>query len=358
MKNLFFQFLFAAAVGAITAATSCFGADLSGTIISEGEWNIKNGESDIVNQLNLKLSQELRKGTIFEVNILSQYNMRIDQNKFWNVAEDRQVFSNIALDDQLPVTLSEFGIKQEISQNFQAFVGVCNMNFDYFTSSVTGFFTNASDGIYPTIADNFSVANYPAAVLGMHLEWNFTPEITLKNSTYNGEASTRLDRQFRFAPKSDGIINVSEISYVGNEDSDKLLGEYHFGIVYANTQKEAANFEKKSQCSLFGLIEQPLRKGSLPVNLLLQYGCTPKKFNDTYEYFGVGILLANLLTETDQIGVMIHRSLYTDGTNETDTEASYQIPIIGKLTFKPAFHFIRYEEKNRVVGILRLIYEI
>ena len=41
------------------------------------------------------------------------------------------------------------------------FVGVRNVNEDFFTSDVTSLFTNGSCGIFPTIAASYPIANFP-----------------------------------------------------------------------------------------------------------------------------------------------------------------------------------------------------
>jgi len=333
-------------------------------VITEGEWNAMSGKTNMVTQLNAEIGGGLWSGAIWQADLISTYNMDIDRNRNWSVADDNQVFSNIMLDCQLPLALSVFGITQNISERFSVFLGVRNLNVDYFTSPCTALFTNSSDGIFPTLADNWRLANYPTSAMCLHLEWNMSPQLTWKNSLYNGASSTQWNRIFRFAPHDDGIINVSEISFHADDDSLSMLGEYHLGFLYSNTPDEdVGNGEvkvkgysnrKKSNCSVFGLAEQPIYRDRQTYKLLLQGGYSPKRLNDTYGYFGVGLTGERLFADDDHAGVQVHRALYSDGGRETDVEMTYSLPVTKTVSVQPALHFIHTSGDNNVVGLLRM----
>jgi porin len=155
------------------------------SLISECEWNMENDKTNLVTQLNVAMWGHLWHGAEWQTNLISTHNMRLSRGKDWSVADDNQVFSNIMLDSQLPLALSVFGITQNISERFSVFLGVRNLNVDYFTSPCTALFTNSSDGIFPTLADNWHLANYPTSAMCLHLEWNPSPKLTWKNSLYN-----------------------------------------------------------------------------------------------------------------------------------------------------------------------------
>lgn len=326
-------------------------------ITTEGEYNFNNKRTNLTNLLNVSIETQQWQGFSLQANLLSAENLRLQENKFYSVIDDRQVFSNILLDEQLPLALFQLGIKKQITDNFSIFFGVNNLNGDYFTSSYTYLFTGSSHGIYPTIADNWSVENYPASSLGLHFDWKIVKGLTFKNSFCNGQASTSWNKVFRFNPKHDGIINVCELSYKQDEKTNTLIGEYHVGFLYAKAVKDEENDDKTNSYSVFVLIEQPFYKGSFNIGMLLQGGYSPKKDNDTYGYYGIGIVGGNIIKEDDEIGIIINRALYKGDEKETDVEITYNLPLLKYLSIQPAIHFINTNDKNNTVGLLRFNFE-
>lgn len=321
-------------------------------IISEFEWNMENDKTNLITQLNVAMWGHLWHGAEWQTNLISTHNMRLSRGKKWSVADDNQVFSNIMLDSQLPLALSVFGITQNVTERFRVFLGVRNLNVDYFTSPCTALFTCSSDGIFPTLADNWSLANYPTSAMCLHLEWDPSSRLTWKNSLYNGASSTQWDRIFRFSPHGDGIINVSEISFHADDDTLSMAGEYHLGFLYAHTDDGAD--AKRSNCSVYGLAEQPIYRSRQTYKILLQGGYSPKRLNETYGYFGAGLTGERLFIDGDQAGVQVHRALYSDGGRETDVEMTYRLPVTNNISVQPAVHFIHTSGDNNVVGLLRV----
>jgi hypothetical protein len=323
---------------------------ITATWTTECEWNIRNGKANWANHLSVGMEKALWKGGECQIALLSATNMRLQKQKSWNVADDIQVFSNILVDEEVALAVAHAGINQKISDNVSVFVGVRNMNIDYFVSPYTTLFTNSSDGILPTIADNFSVANYPDASMGIHAEWNISSSMTLKNSLYNGAASHEWDGVFNVRPAQDGFINITEVSLKGDKGS--MAGEYHAGMVYGNSINEEEK-RKKKNVSAFAIVEQPIYKGEKEVGLLLQGGYTIKKRSTTYAYFGTGIVGQRIFRNDDAIGVQLHRALYSNGVHETHVELTYSMPINRHVTIHPAFHCVRTSGKSNVVALLR-----
>lgn len=340
-------------------------AEISATLTTEGSWNIQNGETNWENLLDVDAEVPLWRGATVSAEMIANQNTRIGRNKSWSVADDMQSFSNIQTDEQIPLSLAVFGITQRITDNFCAFLGVRNMNPDYFASPLTGVFTNSSHGIFPTIADNWNVGNYPVAALCLHLEWNITDRITLKNSVYNGEASYRWDEVFRFRPSRDGLIDVFELGYVTPGDADSYTGEYHLGMMCGSRPRmeednegNMTRNENRGDCSFYALAEQPILKGTRPIGLLLQGGYAPENSNSTYCYLGAGLACGNLLAKDDYAGVAVNRSLYNDGCSETCVELTYSIPVTEHISIQPAFHAIHNTYGNYNVALLRTVFEL
>jgi len=329
------------------------------TIIStEGEYNFRNHKGNIACLLNVSIESPVFDGFSLQSNLLAAQNLCLTQGKDFSIAQNKQGFSNILLDQSLPLALFQFGINKTFGNSFSAFLGLRNMNCDYFTSDYTSLFTGSSYGMYPTIADNWSVGNYPASAFGLHLEWNLTDNLTLKNSLYNGKASVDWDKVFCFHPKSDGLINISQISYKVNEQDRSLLGEYHLGFVCANTTQETVIATKQANYSVFTLVQQPLYNGNYSLGLLLQAGFSIKRISNTYAYYSVGVIAKDIIKPNFCTAVSVNHALYTYDGNETDVELTFFLPITQTLSLQTALHCITTNAKTNTVGILRLNFEL
>lgn len=338
--------------------------EVSAALKTEGLWNMDNGETNLVNLIDIGLNVPLWKNANLTGNVLANQNTRLEQGKSWSVANDMQSLSNIQTDEQIPLSLMEFDITQRITDDFSVAFGIRNLNVDYFISPLTGLFTGSSHGIFPTIADNWNVGNYPVSALGLHLEWNIVENWTLKNSFYNGQASGDLNKAFRFRPIKDGVIDAFEVGYIEPEENDKMLGEYHVGVVYGYTPEITEDINgdevfgnKISNISVFGLVEQPLIKGDKSVGLLLQSGYSPKKESATYGYFGMGLVFEGIISINDQFGVQVNRALYSDGNQETDLEITYSVPVVDHITMQPSLHIISTSGETSTVGLVRAVFE-
>ena len=76
-------------------------------------------------------------------------------------------------------------------KNSSLFIGIRNVNEDYFTSPCTALFTNSSCGIFPTISANYPIANYPVASVGIDYKLNLNKWF-LETSIYNGTGYRNL----------------------------------------------------------------------------------------------------------------------------------------------------------------------
>lgn len=180
------------------------GAELT----SEVQTNFRN-EYNYVNLLRLRASLPLTRSASVELATLSASKTRDER-----LVDDHLVFSNIE-SDNIPLALAVAGASWHAAERHTLFVGVRNMNEDYFTSDVTSFFTNSSCGVFPTISCNYPIANYPVASLGMHYAYQ-TPRFGLQASFYNGMGYNRFGGHhsvFRFSPKQDGIFAIAQGEY-------------------------------------------------------------------------------------------------------------------------------------------------
>lgn len=137
-----------------------------------------------------------------------------------SIGEDLQSFSNIEAGNVL-FALNKFGVDWQIEERQSLFVGIRNMNEDYFASPVTTFFTNSSCGIYPTIAANYPIANYPLASMGVHYRYESglsgsNGSMIVQASLYNGTGYDHVaghGNVFRVCPKSDGVFGLAQVEF-------------------------------------------------------------------------------------------------------------------------------------------------
>lgn len=191
-----------------------FGLDIS----SELQVTDK-GKVNYANVLRLHADVPLSERMSFQAASLSTYMTSAE-----SIGSELQTFSNLDA-ERIPFALSVCGINWEMDDRHSLFLGIRNMNEDYFASPVTTFFTNSSGGIYPTVSVNYPVANYPMASVGVHYKYA-TDDLTLQASVYNGTGYNRFagrENIFRVCPGSDGVFVLTEAQY-SNKGSQYFLG--------------------------------------------------------------------------------------------------------------------------------------
>ncbi len=209
-----------------------FGVDLTSELQATHK-----GDVNYVNLLKLSATIPVSKNLSLESTSISTCETASE-----SICDDLQTFSNIEAGNIL-FTLCKFGVDWQIEDRHSLFLGIRNMNEDYFASPVTAFFTNSSCGIYPTIAANFPIANYPVASVGVH--YRYEREVSgssgsngssglmiVQASLYNGTGYNRFygrENIFRFCPKSDGIFGLAQLEYQ-RKGSSYFLGS----SVYSN----------------------------------------------------------------------------------------------------------------------------
>ena len=117
--------------------------ELSGQFISEWQWDM-NKNVNWVNQLRLDLNVALGS----EKNTLQAATLHVAKSEE-NIIDDWQGFSNIYADNMF-AAIAVLGFMHQWNSGHW-FVGVRNVNEDFFTSDLTALFTNSSNGIFPTV---------------------------------------------------------------------------------------------------------------------------------------------------------------------------------------------------------------
>ena len=124
----------------------------SGVYTAEWQWDM-NKNTNFVNLLRLELNVPLWNGGTFEAATLHVAKTND------GIIDDWQGFSNIEADNMFG-GIAVLGYMHEWKAG-HVFVGVRNVNEDFFTSDITALFTNSSCGIVPTIGSSYPIANYP-----------------------------------------------------------------------------------------------------------------------------------------------------------------------------------------------------
>lgn len=185
-----------------------FAQEFSGELTSEWQWDM-NKRTNWVNLLRLNMRLPLANGKgAFEAATL-----HVAKTKEETILADWQGFSNIETDNMF-AAIAVLGY-MHTWQNAHLFVGVRNVNEDFFTSNETLLFTNSSCGIFPTIAASYPIANYPFSGLTLYFDVTRGPW-TFKNSLYNGTGYNGWkgnDNPFLVRPKRDGVFNISQLEY-------------------------------------------------------------------------------------------------------------------------------------------------
>ena len=317
----------------------------SAGLISEGQWNLSEGKTGWANLVNADIAIALWKGALFDAAALSTYSAGTP------VANDRQGFSNIDAENR-GFRLFHAGLSQTfLQESLTAFIGLKAADEDFFNTDLAGVFTGSSYGGIPTCTENHAIAVYPEAALAAHVEYH-KGNWTVRETLYNGRPSDRMDEQFRFRPKRDGLFNIGSVMY-SEDDEEFAATSYTLG--YAYTTKEASG---QDEGSIWGCIEQPVTNiGEARLSLLAQGSTHLTDDAPCNGFWAGGFVVENMTKHGGQLGLAVNRIYYNDG-NETDIELTFHCPIGAGFSIQPALHAIRTDGESTLVGQLRLCYEI
>ncbi len=286
-------------------------------------------ESNFVNLLRLNAEVPIGKPVTIAASTISIAKTRDER-----LIDDLQTFSNIE-EDNLPLAIAVAGVNWQINDKHSLFMGIRNMNEDYFCSDATSFFTNSSCGIYPTISANYPIANYPVASVGMHYCYDGAP-IKVQASLYNGTGNNRFtgrNNVFRFCPKDDGIFGIAEVSYTH--------GNSHYSLGNAMHSNESTGITP------WFYMEQSITSN---LTLLAGYSHAFNKYAECKDFIGFG---AHYLLGKYQLGLFTDYANYGE-RNEFATELTCRIPISEHIHIQPTAHFITYDSRLRSVAMLRM----
>lgn len=327
----------------------------SGEYTAEGQWKLNNSmKSNFVNLLRLNQDIALRKGSNTDMLQVATLHMAKTADP---ICGDWQGFSNIEADNNV-AAIAVLGYMHEWRHG-HLFLGVRNVNEDFFTSDVTSLFTNSSCGIFPTIAASYPIANYPFSGLTVYFDVALAEGWVLRNSIYNGTGYNGWkhdDNPFLVRPKADGIFNMSQLEY------EHRGAQYYAGVAVHTRQQQDADDNcptsdnhsvAKTTCAWWVYGEQPLwTSADKCLKCMVQYSENTSRQNECYRYAEVGCAYSD---DANQCGVSAQYARYRQGT-ERSVEATWRRQLTKAIAVQPSVQYITNDEGNYAVLTARLFY--
>ena len=353
-----------------------FAQEFSGELTSEWQWDM-NKRTNWVNLLRLDMRLPLANGKgAFEAATL-----HVAKTNNETIIGDWQGFSNIEADNMF-AAIAVLGYMHSW-EKAHLFVGVRNVNEDFFTSDVTALFTNSSCGIFPTIAASYPIANYPLAGLTIYFDVTRGPW-TFKNSIYNGTGYNgwrHNDNPFIVKPNTDGMFNISQLEYAKGETHYfaglTLHTRQHYAVYSGNGTSDADNntpntnnstqdadnstqedavvdkTSKKISCAWWLYGEQPVwTAADKSVVCMAQYSENSSRKSECYRYAELGCAYRDCLNEC---GLSGQYARFQEG-NEWTVEMTWRRQLNERITLQPSFQFVNNANGNFTVLTARLCY--
>ncbi len=313
---------------------------------SEGLWNMTAGRGAWNGLLTVEGGVSPWEDGMVEASAIASYTTG-------TVIDDIQGVSNLDAGESRAFRLLKLGIGQQWG-DWTLFAGLRNIDYDYFTTNYTSFFTGSSYGNYPTLSINHLLPTYPLSALGIHAEYEPIDDIVIKESLYTGSASDRFDRQFRIRPADDGFFNIGSVTYTADaEDEDFTPASYMLSYSIARMPEE---YGMQMHYALFGNIEQPVvTVRGMQLGVMVQGSWCPG------EPMCRGYTALAMLGEWRggmMAGIACNRVFAVDG-DESDLEFTFSYPFLRYFTLTPSLHCVFTEgSRCNVVGMLRVSFAI
>lgn len=327
--------------------------------VSEGQWNMKSGSANWMNMLSANAELATWRGGSLEIAALATGRIKD------GIVDDLQDFSNINAENR-GFRLTHLGIGQQIAGKLYVYAGLREADEDYFNTDGAGIFTGSSYGCVPQAGENLAIGVYPEAALGLHFEYNPSDAWTIRTSIYNGVASDRLNRQFRFCPGSDGLVNLGSVSYSpafskyldenGETASGFLAPTYVIGYAAGwQYAEDESGTVRQNGGAVWASIDQPLtRIGRTCLNLFATGGVRIGQIDNARGHWAAALILGNVTHKGGTLAMGVSQAHYADNVRETDIETTFEYPLLSWLSLQPALHVIRTDGTTNVVGNLRL----
>lgn len=337
--------------------TQACGQDFHTTYTTELQTDM-HGRSNWVNLLRPEAG--IRIGDKAEINIAT---IHICKTRKERLADDMQTFSNIE-ENNMAGNIALLGITIG-NRNVALFAGIRNMNEDYFTSRETSLFTNSSCGIFPTLAADEAMPNYPLAAFCIDCKVNLG-KWNMETSVYNGQAyhGFKDGGVFRIAPAKEGILGIASINHSSDYGNYYMGSSVHNRICISCNEREQdkeENTKSKKETEITWWIygeKRIIRHDKISVNILAQYSENINTHDGCRRYAGVGMTADNIIPirKSNRLGIFSDYAQYTSCT-ESATELTWLVQITDHVSLQPALHCIHTGNHTYGIAILRMSYE-
>lgn len=279
---------------------------------------------------------------MLKLNLITTY-----QTFAGEMANDLQGFSNIREKNYL---FSPFlaGYSYKFMRN-EAFIGLRNVNEDYFTTDYTSLFTQSSAGIHPTLSANYNLPNYPYSGLSVFIETHPIASLRLRSSIYNGTsgaAFVKAETPFRF--NDEGVFFLQDV-LLKNE-----IWNCNLGLMAQFKRGKAIR-----DFVIWGITEKLIYSSSkYNIGLLGEFSYAFNNTVDCSSFMSVGLVANGLIGAKDRsvCGIQFYYAGFRE-RSDLDLELTWRYQLKSYCAIQPAFHFMKADKWN-VVGILRCIMEI
>ena len=323
----------------------------SGEYNAEWQWDC-NKNNNFINQLQLELNIPVfrGRGTIQAATLhLAKTN--------GSVIDDWQGYSNIEADNMF-ASIAVLGYMHEL-KGAHFFIGVRNVNEDFFTSDVTSLFANSSCGIFPTIAASYPIANYPFSGLTAYFDVE-SSGWTFRNSLYNGAGYNgwkRHDNPFIVRPAKDGIFNISQLEY-SCKDAKYFAGvavsTRQYSIDTDGNMLSSDYAHSKTTCAWWVYGEQPVwRVGKKGISCMLQYSENTCRKNGCSRYGEIGGAYNDSL---NNCGISAQYARFRQG-EEYSVEVTWRYQLREHLSIQPSCQYISNKNGNFITLCTRIKYD-
>ncbi len=277
----------------------------------------------------LRLNADITAGRFVTVEASS---ISIAKTSAERLVDDLQTFSNIE-EDNLPFALARLGLAVTPVEGHTLYLGIRNVNEDYFTSPVTSLFTNSSCGIFPTISCNYPIANYPLSSLGLQYAFESKHWQALA-SIYNGKGYKNMwgkEHVFRFCPASDGVFIACQGGFNHNGSNYYLGGCLH---------------TMPMSGTIWGYAEQRI---SDSLSLILDYSHAFGPAAICKDFIGIG---ARYMLRIAELGLFTDYAGFSNDY-EWATELTCKIDLTSHMSIQPALHIMIQSKVKSAVALLR-----
>lgn len=284
---------------------------------------------------------------------------------------DYQVASNIEAGDL--TYLHELWFKQSLGK-FAVVLGLQDLCAEFISSDFASLYLNSSCGVHSTIANNLAVPIFPLTALGAQFHYKITDKFTFKIALFDGVPDDPSMNKHNInwkLKKEDGYLFFSQISY--RNKSEKYPGNYKLGFYYHNpysiaNELDGGAIEIKKHSENYGfyfILDQTLyqNENGKTLTVFTQTSISPKKINENWYFFGVGLNYKGFLKQRidDEAGIALSHAVINNSIgNESTIELTYKAILGNHFFIQPDFQYIinpagtEKELENCLVGFLRI----